>query len=197
MPRRLIVQFMADGQTIADLREAPGIVAPDAPAPCDPSSVGRLAKKLGLRIGDQTEFDIRRADIAADGCCRPVVRSCRNRNVSLTCQHSRRHVETDPSRTRQIDLGPRVQIRKVSFNLARPLKRIDVGTAIMAAPCTYEVDGVQYVAVMAGFGGGGAGGRVLAGRGGPAGERGGGEECGGDSHLRGKALFADGLPPKT
>ncbi len=38
-----------------------------------------------------------------------------------------------------------------------PLKRIDVGTAIMAAPCTYEVDGVQYVAVMAGFGGGGAG----------------------------------------
>ena len=60
MPRRLIVQFMADGQTIADLREAPGIVAPEAPAPCDPSSVGRLAKKLGLRIGDQTEFDIRR-----------------------------------------------------------------------------------------------------------------------------------------
>ncbi len=34
------------------------------------------------------------------------------------------------------------------------LKRIDVGTSIMAAPMTYRVDGVQYVSVMAGFGGG-------------------------------------------
>ena len=34
------------------------------------------------------------------------------------------------------------------------LKRIELGTAVMAAPMTYEVGGVQYVAVMAGFGGG-------------------------------------------
>ncbi|MBX3148345.1 MAG: PQQ-dependent dehydrogenase, methanol/ethanol family [Gemmatimonadales bacterium] len=34
------------------------------------------------------------------------------------------------------------------------LKEIDVGTAIMAAPMTYSLGGVQYVAVMAGFGGG-------------------------------------------
>jgi quinohemoprotein ethanol dehydrogenase len=34
------------------------------------------------------------------------------------------------------------------------LKRIDVGTSMMAAPMTYRVDGVQYVSVMAGFGGG-------------------------------------------
>ncbi len=34
------------------------------------------------------------------------------------------------------------------------LKRIDVGTSIMAAPMTYKVNGVQYVAVMAGYGGG-------------------------------------------
>ncbi|MBN1240859.1 MAG: c-type cytochrome, partial [Gammaproteobacteria bacterium] len=32
---------------------------------------------------------------------------------------------------------------------------IEVGTSIMAAPMTYSVDGVQYVAVMAGWGGGG------------------------------------------
>jgi quinohemoprotein ethanol dehydrogenase len=33
------------------------------------------------------------------------------------------------------------------------LAAIDIGTSIMAAPMTYELDGVQYVAVMAGFGG--------------------------------------------
>ncbi len=35
------------------------------------------------------------------------------------------------------------------------LKSIDTGTSIIAAPMTYEVGGVQYVAVMAGWGGGG------------------------------------------
>ncbi len=34
------------------------------------------------------------------------------------------------------------------------LKRIDVGTSIMAAPMTYSVRGEQYIAVMAGYGGG-------------------------------------------
>lgn len=34
------------------------------------------------------------------------------------------------------------------------LKTIDVGTSIMAAPMTYKVNGEQYVAVMAGYGGG-------------------------------------------
>jgi quinohemoprotein ethanol dehydrogenase len=34
-----------------------------------------------------------------------------------------------------------------------PIAAIDVGTSIMAAPMTYKLDGVQYVAVMAGFGG--------------------------------------------
>ena len=33
------------------------------------------------------------------------------------------------------------------------LKRIDTGTAVMAAPMTYALDGVQYVAVLAGYGG--------------------------------------------
>jgi quinohemoprotein ethanol dehydrogenase len=36
----------------------------------------------------------------------------------------------------------------------RLLKRLDVGTSIMAAPMTYRLNGVQYVAVMAGYGGG-------------------------------------------
>lgn len=35
------------------------------------------------------------------------------------------------------------------------LTEIETGTAIMAAPMTYEVGGVQYIAVMAGWGGGG------------------------------------------
>ncbi len=35
------------------------------------------------------------------------------------------------------------------------LKDIDLGTDIIAAPMTYSIDGVQYVAVMAGWGGGG------------------------------------------
>jgi len=35
------------------------------------------------------------------------------------------------------------------------LKDIDVGTTIVAAPMTYEIDGVQYIAVMAAWGGGG------------------------------------------
>jgi quinohemoprotein ethanol dehydrogenase len=33
------------------------------------------------------------------------------------------------------------------------LAQIDVGTSIMASPMTYEIDGTQYVAVMAGYGG--------------------------------------------
>ncbi|HKV06241.1 MAG TPA: PQQ-dependent dehydrogenase, methanol/ethanol family [Candidatus Acidoferrales bacterium] len=37
----------------------------------------------------------------------------------------------------------------------RKLKDIDVGTTIIAAPMTYTIDGVQYVAVMAAWGGGG------------------------------------------
>ena len=37
------------------------------------------------------------------------------------------------------------------------LKSIDIGTSIMAAPMTYKVNGVQYVAVQAGWGGGGWG----------------------------------------
>ena len=36
----------------------------------------------------------------------------------------------------------------------RLLKRIDVGTSIMAAPMTYRAGGTQYVSVMAGYGGG-------------------------------------------
>lgn len=51
---------MADGQILAELRDVSGIVAPDVSAQHDPSSVRRLAKKLGLKLGDQAEFDIRR-----------------------------------------------------------------------------------------------------------------------------------------
>ena len=36
----------------------------------------------------------------------------------------------------------------------RPLTTLDLGTSVVAAPMTYSVHGVQYVAVLAGFGGG-------------------------------------------
>ena len=36
----------------------------------------------------------------------------------------------------------------------RPLATLDLGTSVVAAPMTYSVHGVQYVAVLAGFGGG-------------------------------------------
>ena len=39
----------------------------------------------------------------------------------------------------------------------KALWSIDTGTSIMAAPMTYMVDGVQYVAVQTGWGGGGWG----------------------------------------
>ncbi|HSG33903.1 MAG TPA: c-type cytochrome, partial [Sphingomonadaceae bacterium] len=39
----------------------------------------------------------------------------------------------------------------------RVLKEIETGTSILAAPMTYRVDGVQYIAVQAGWGGGGWG----------------------------------------
>ena len=45
----------------------------------------------------------------------------------------------------------------IAYDAARGnrLKGIDVGSTIIAAPMSYEIDGVQYVAVMAAWGGGG------------------------------------------
>lgn len=37
----------------------------------------------------------------------------------------------------------------------RPLLSLDLGTSVIAAPMTYRIQGVQYVAVLAGYGGGG------------------------------------------
>jgi quinohemoprotein ethanol dehydrogenase len=45
--------------------------------------------------------------------------------------------------------------RVYSAETGKMLKEIFVGTTIVAAPMTYEIDGVQYVAVMAAWGGGG------------------------------------------
>ncbi len=46
-------------------------------------------------------------------------------------------------------------LRVLDADTGAVLKEIEVGTAIMAAPMTYTVKGVQYVAVMAAWGGGG------------------------------------------
>lgn len=51
---------MADGQNVVELKDVSGVVTLDAPAWREPSSVGRLAKKHGMKLGDQTGFDIRR-----------------------------------------------------------------------------------------------------------------------------------------
>ena len=51
------------------------------------------------------------------------------------------------------DVGGRLTVRDAKTGAV--LKQIETGTPIMAAPMTYQVDGVQYIAVMAGWGGGG------------------------------------------
>ncbi|MEY2942000.1 MAG: hypothetical protein RLY97_14, partial [Pseudomonadota bacterium] len=53
----------------------------------------------------------------------------------------------------QGDLGGRLRIFDKSTGIL--LKAIETGTSILAAPMTYRVKGVQYVAVMAAWGGGG------------------------------------------
>jgi quinohemoprotein ethanol dehydrogenase len=47
------------------------------------------------------------------------------------------------------------ELRVFDAHDGRLLKRIDTGSSIIAAPMSYEIDGVQYVAVMAAWGGGG------------------------------------------
>lgn len=51
---------MADGQNFAELQQASGIETLDAPARSHSSSVKRLVRKLGLKLGDRNEFEIRR-----------------------------------------------------------------------------------------------------------------------------------------
>jgi len=51
---------MTDGQNFTDLKDVSGAELPTASARRHPSSVKRLAKKLGLILGDQNDFDIRR-----------------------------------------------------------------------------------------------------------------------------------------
>ena len=46
------------------------------------------------------------------------------------------------------------ELRFYDDGIGTLLSALDVGTSIVAAPMTYEVDGVQYIAVMAGLGGG-------------------------------------------
>ena len=47
------------------------------------------------------------------------------------------------------------KLRVYSDSDGKLLKEIEVGTPMVAAPSTYTVDGVQYIAILAGFGGGG------------------------------------------
>jgi quinohemoprotein ethanol dehydrogenase len=47
------------------------------------------------------------------------------------------------------------QFRAYDAETGKKLKSIEIGTTVIAAPMSYTVDGVQYVAVMAAWGGGG------------------------------------------
>jgi quinohemoprotein ethanol dehydrogenase len=47
------------------------------------------------------------------------------------------------------------QLRVFDMKTGKLLKAIETGTSILAAPMTYRVNGVQYIAVMAAWGGGG------------------------------------------
>ena len=47
------------------------------------------------------------------------------------------------------------ELRVFDAATGKLIKQLDVGSTIMAAPMTYSIKGVQYVAVMAGWGGGG------------------------------------------
>ena len=56
-----------------------------------------------------------RAHQALDGCRRSRFRSCGQRYMALTGKESGGRIETDPTRSRKIHLGPRMQIGEVGF----------------------------------------------------------------------------------
>ena len=60
-------------------------------------------------------------------------------------------LSTDANLVLQGDMSGNLNI--YAADTGRPLTRIELGSSVMAAPMTYEVDGTQYVAVLAGFGG--------------------------------------------
>ena len=92
---------------------------------CDPR---RLADPLDAHL--EAEFDFGESDRAADRRRRAIMRRGGDGDVPLAGQHARGDVESDPARTRQIDFGPGVQIRKIVLDLARSFDRIDVGTQL-------------------------------------------------------------------
>lgn len=51
----------------------------------------------------------------------------RQRNVALAGQQPRRRVQPDPAGTRDVCLGPRVQVGEVGGGPRRPVERFDVG----------------------------------------------------------------------
>ena len=61
-------------------------------------------------------------------------------------------LSTDGGLVVQGDIAGRIKV--YAADSGKLLKVLQLGTSIMAAPMTYELDGVQYIAVMAGYGGG-------------------------------------------
>jgi quinohemoprotein ethanol dehydrogenase len=61
-------------------------------------------------------------------------------------------LSTDGGLVIQGDIAGRLNVYAASSG--KPLKRVDLGSSVMAAPMSYRVGGTQFIAVMAGFGGG-------------------------------------------
>ncbi len=64
---------------------------------------------------------------AGDGSRGLGVRRGRQRDVALTREQPRRRVQADPAGTRDVHLGPCVQIGEVGGRARRPVERLDVG----------------------------------------------------------------------
>ena len=72
------------------------------------------------------EVDLRIACQTRDRGCIAKMRCGGQRNVTLAGQQARGRIEPDPSRSRQIDFGPGMQIGKIMVGAGRPVERYQV-----------------------------------------------------------------------
>ncbi len=101
--------------------------------------IERIPSLIGERIGDawrlvdardlhlKGKVRIGRFHTARNRRCRPEMRRGRQRKVPLPTHQSRGRIESDPAGTRQINLGPGVQVGEVLRCARRPVERLQIG----------------------------------------------------------------------
>ncbi|CFS53890.1 Uncharacterised protein [Mycobacterium tuberculosis] len=92
--------------------------------------VGQRDTWVFVYAGDgvgELQHGVAHVGAAADGCRAGGVGRSRQRNVALAGQQPRRRVQPDPAGTRDVCLGPRVQVGEVGGGPRRPVERFDVG----------------------------------------------------------------------